>query len=276
MDQITAGGFVPPRFQIWPRDSFRVVDWNIDRGTHLDSILEFLKSCKADLIFLQEVDLNAKRTRHLDIAQEIARALQLNFVFGREFEELTQGSRKSPAYQGQATLSPWPIRNARVIRFQRQTNFWEPHWYLPRMEPFQERRGGRIALVAEVEISGHTVTTYNLHLESKEDDGLRVAQLNQAVTDFASCRNKWPAVLAGDLNLNAGEGRAAAVLHDAGFQDAVGLPNVRTRPARGMFDEGRYIDWIFCAGNVRSRDGQVHSRIRASDHFPVSFTLAFA
>src|SRR5215467_8846629 len=173
MDEVTSGGFVPPRFQLWPRDSFRVVDWNIDRGTHLPSIVDFLRDCKADLIFLQEVDLNAKRTHHLDIAREIARTLQLNFVFGTEFQELTQGSQQSPAYQGQATLSPWPIKNARLIRFRRQTNFWRPHWYLPHIEPFQERLGGRIALVANIELGGQTMATYNLHLESKEDDALR-------------------------------------------------------------------------------------------------------
>src|SRR5262249_31748484 len=148
------------------RDSFSVLDWNIDRGTQLQAIMEFIKKAKADVILLQEVDLNAKRTHRLDVAREIAQALKLNFVFGKEFEELTQGSHASPAYQGQATLSPWPIKNARLIRFRRQTNFWRPHWYLPPIEPFQERLGGRIALVADIEVSNRTVTTYNLHLES--------------------------------------------------------------------------------------------------------------
>jgi hypothetical protein len=71
----------------------------------------------------------------------------------KEFEELTQGSRRSPAYQGQATLSPWPIKNARLIRFHQQTTFWQPHWYLPPIEPFQERLGGRIALAITTEPS---------------------------------------------------------------------------------------------------------------------------
>src|SRR5215470_8303202 len=110
MDQVTGGGFVPPRFQLWPRDSFRVVDWNIDRGTKLQGILEFIKEAKADVILLQEVDLNAKRTHRLDIAREIARTLQMNFVFAAEFQELTQGSQHSPAYQGQATLSHGPSK----------------------------------------------------------------------------------------------------------------------------------------------------------------------
>lgn len=274
MDQIISGGFVPPRLQLWARDSFRVVDWNIERGTRLESILEFLRKYKADLIFLQEVDLNARRTRRLDVAREIARSLQLNFVFGKEFEELTQGSKGSPAYQGQATLSPWPIKNARLIRFRKQTTFWEPHWYLPRIEPFQERLGGRIALAADVEIPGQTLATYNLHLESKESDALRVSQLGEVLADAFACKRDWLTLIAGDLNLNASEGEAGAALKRAGFRDAVGLPSVRTRPARGLLDPGRSIDWIFLAGELKSGEGQVHSDVRASDHFPVSMVLS--
>ena len=274
MDQIISGGFVPPRLQLWPRESFRVVDWNIERGIRLESILEFLRKYKADLIFLQEVDLNARRTRRLDVAREIARSLQLNFVFGKEFEELTQGSKSSPAYQGQATLSPWPIKNARLIRFRKQTTFWEPHWYLPRIEPFQERLGGRIALTADVEIPGRTLATYNLHLESKESDALRVSQLSEVLTDAGGRTSDRVRLIAGDLNLNASEGEAGAALKQAGFRDAVGLPSIRTRPARGLLDQGRSIDWIFLAGELKSSEGQVHNDVRASDHLPVSFMLS--
>ncbi len=275
MDQILSGSFAPLRFQLWPRDSFRVVDWNIDRGTQLQGILDFIKEAKADVILLQEVDLNAKRTHRLDIAREIARTLQLNFVFATEFQELTQGSQHSPAYQGQATISPWPIKNARLIRFRRQTNFWRPHWYLPHIEPFQERLGGRIALVATIELGGQTMATYNLHLESKEDDALRVSQLNEVLTDAGSAPKNTATLIAGDLNLDAAEGEAATALDRAGFRDGVGLPDVRTRPGRGMFDEGRSIDWIFVSDGLNGRNGRIHRNVRASDHFPVSFEVSF-
>jgi hypothetical protein len=80
----------------------------------------------------------------LNIAEEIARKLEMNYVLGREFEELVQGSNGSPAYHGQATLSKWPISNPRLIRFSRQSHFWQPHWFLPNIEPFEERLGGRM------------------------------------------------------------------------------------------------------------------------------------
>jgi hypothetical protein len=69
----------------------------------------------------------------------------MNYAFGREFEELSQGSSGSPAYHGQATLSRWPLSNARLIRFREQSHFWRPRWYLPRSQPFYQHLGGRIA-----------------------------------------------------------------------------------------------------------------------------------
>src|SRR5246500_3194645 len=109
MTDILAGNFSPWRWQCAPTRTIRVVNWNIDRGLRLAEITKFLASQRADLLTLQEVDLNAKRTHGLNVAEELARKLGMNYVFGREFEELTQGSRNSPAYHGQATLSRWRL-----------------------------------------------------------------------------------------------------------------------------------------------------------------------
>lgn len=152
MDDILAGTFATSRCQLWRPQSTRVVNWNIDRGLHLPAITEFLASQQADVLILQEVDVNAKRTHLLNVAKKLARTLRMNHVFGREFEQLSQESRTSPAYQGQATLSRWPLRNAGVIRFRCQSGFWRPRWFLPRTDPFQQRLGGRIALATEVDL----------------------------------------------------------------------------------------------------------------------------
>jgi hypothetical protein len=96
------------------------------------------------------VELNARRTRFRNVAEDIARKLGMNYVFAREFEELTQGARTSLAYHGQATLSRWRFKNPRLIRFRCQSGFWRPRWFLPNTDLFQERLGGRIALVTEL------------------------------------------------------------------------------------------------------------------------------
>ena len=126
MQEIENGNFAVPRWLFFPPDSIRIVNWNIDRGLRLSRGIEFLAGAKADIILLQEADLNARRTHHINVAKEIAHTLEMNYVFGREFQELTQGSKTSPAYHGQATLSRWPLSNCRIIRFQRQSHFWHP------------------------------------------------------------------------------------------------------------------------------------------------------
>ncbi len=116
MPEIVTGSFAPFKWLRWPPNSLRIVDWNIDRGLQLQGVIDFLGATNADILILQEVDLNARRTHRLNIAEEIARKLEMNYVFGREFEELVQGSNGSPAYHGQATLSKWPISNPRRPR----------------------------------------------------------------------------------------------------------------------------------------------------------------
>jgi endonuclease/exonuclease/phosphatase family metal-dependent hydrolase len=271
--EIIAENFAPSQWLSWPRNSIRVVDWNIDRGLKLPSIIEFLGDANADILVLQEVDINARRTHRLNIAHEIARRLRLNYVFGREFVELTQGSKASPAFHGQATLSRWKITNPRVIHFRQQSNFWKPHWFLPKMEPFQERLGGRIALAAEMDIAGVALTSYNLHLESRGGDDLRIAQLEDVLRDAAACGPRQLIILAGDLNLNASKHGVEGLLASAGFDDAVPTAHVPTTPPRHVLDSGRHIDWAFVKGSMRISGGHVHRSVKASDHYPISFNF---
>ena len=271
MQEILTGKFAPLPLVLCP-PTLRIVDWNINKGQQLQGITDFLASADADILILQEVDVNARRTHRLNIAEEIARTLGMNYVFGREFEELVQGSKNSPAYHGQATLSKWPILNPRLIHFSKQSNFWQPHWFLPKIEPFQERLGGRIALVAEINVAGRKLVTYNLHLESRGTDALRISQLEELLADATCCDADRPVVVAGDLNLDASREAVAFAVAKAGFQDAVTAPHTPTTPARGLFG-GRQIDWAFVRGPVRACSGQVHCRVKASDHYPISFML---
>ena len=271
--EIIAENFAPPRWLSWPRDPIRVVDWNIDRGLQLRSIIDFLGDTNADVFILQEVDINARRTHHLNIAQEIARKLRLNYVFGREFVELTQGSKTSPAYHGQATLSSWKISKPRIIHFQRQSDFWKPRWFKPTLPTFQERLGGRIALVSEIIIQGVSMICYNLHLESRSNDELRLAQLNEVLQNTGIYDSTRLVVVAGDLNLNASTSPIADALARAGFQDVVPTSRVPTTPARHLLEAGRHIDWAFVRGPVQADAGKVHRSVRGSDHYPISFEL---
>ena len=274
MQEIVTGNFAPFKWVLWPPRFLRIVDWNIDRGQQLQGVIEFLASTNADILILQEVDFNARRTHRLNIAQEIARKLEMDYVFGCEFQELVQGSKSSPAYHGQATLSRWPISKPRLIRFSKQSHFWQPHWFMPRIEPFQERLGGRIALVAQINVAGSKVVIYNLHLESRGNDALRISQLDEVLSDATGGDPDCPIIIAGDLNLDASREPVALALANARFQDALAYSrSTPTTPAHGLFEGRRRIDWAFVRGPLRASSGYVHGSVNASDHYPISFML---
>ena len=275
MKNILAGGFARWQWQFWPVQTIRVVNWNIDRGLRLPEIAAFLESQQADLLTLQEVDLNARRTGRRNVAEELARRLGMNYIFGREFEELTQGSRTSPAYHGQATLSRWGLKNPRVIQFRAQSEFWRPRWFLPRTAPFQERLGGRIALATDVDVPGRAITVYNLHLESRGDERLRVSQLTEALDDAAIYAPQRPAVIAGDLNFDISARDIAAFIERKDFRNVFQGSRCPTRPAHTFFGNPRSIDWALVSGSVSTARRRVHTTVNASDHYPLSFTLEF-
>lgn len=275
LEEIESGSFASLDQVLAPASSIHVVVWNIERGQRVEHVIEFLQQQNPDVVLLQETDLNARRTHHRDIAREIAKKLKMNYVFGREFEELTQGSSTSPAYHGQATLSRFPLSNPRLIRFSEQSNFWHPRWYLPRMEMLQERLGGRMALACDVEVSGRRLVAYNLHLESRGSERLRGAQLLQVLNDSQRYGSEVPLIVAGDMNFDVSRGRASERILAADFHNAFAEgPPAATAP-RSFLHHGHPIDWILTRGPVQDTDARVHRSIDASDHFPLSLTIAF-
>ena len=276
LQEIETGSFAPSRWLLSPPSALRMVNWNINRGMKLQGIVEFLATADADLILLQEADLNARRTHRLNIAREIAKSLKMNYAFAREFQELTQGSAASPAFHGQATLSRWPLLNPRIIRFQRQSRFWDPHWFLPEIEPFQERIGGRLALVSEIQIAEQALISCNLHLESRGNDELRCSQLRETFDDVGRYRFDVPVVLAGDLNLEVTGTPALDLFASARFVDAFQNGHSATTPTHSVFQRPKVIDWVFSRGPIHPISSRVHSSISASDHYPLSVVLSFA
>ena len=271
MDEVICGRFATDQVP-WSRDYIRVISWNIERGLQFSGILAFLRSAEADLILLQEVDLNTRRTQHRDVANDLAQALRLNYVFATQFHELPEGSRASPAYQGLATLSPWTLAHARVLRFQHQSEFWKPRWYIPNLPLFQRRLGGRIGLICDMSVPGKRLVTYNLHLESKGNNVLRLAQLNETLAD-ATKNTASAVILGGDFNIESGNSEAASAIHAAGLRDATHISNLPTTVAR-RFHPPKSIDRIYVSGAAPS-EGRVHTCVTASDHNPVSAVLRF-
>ena len=210
MEQLETGSFLSAADSCALGPAIRVISWNINRGQQLDGVLEFLRRTPADLILLQETDVNARRTHCRNIAREIAQALRMDYVFGCEFQELTQGNHSSPAYHGQATLSRLPLLESRILRFRRQSGFWRPRWYIPKIHLFQRRVGARMALVSHIPWLEAQLILYNVHLESRGTDVLRCSQLAEILQDMQRYESAVPIIVAGDFNFDLSQQPAAS------------------------------------------------------------------
>ena len=267
LDRIWRGDFTTPR----PLSQIHVVDWNIDRGTGLSAINAALEREKPDLCLLQEVDLDTRRTKDRNVAEEIAKTLKLNYVFAAEFQELNQGTEEQPSFQGDAILTRLPIRNVRVLRFKYQSSFWKPHAWVPDWPIFQRRLGGRIALIAELQLSnGGMLVVYNAHLESRSFGAIQTHQLEEILEDTRRYPQGTAIIIAGDLNTKYNPHTFLKKLEGAGFTNAFGERTPRTH----IFVCA--LDWLTVRGPVRVEDAIVRRGVGASDHFPISADLAAA
>jgi endonuclease/exonuclease/phosphatase family metal-dependent hydrolase len=222
-----------------------------------DRVRDVLVGLDADVYVLQEVDWQCRRSGDRSIARDLADALNLNWVFAGEFQEIGEGQQGRPALTGQAILSRYPIDEVSVLRFERQAAL---RWNL---DPFQPRRGGRIALRARM----GGVVVYNAHIESARDDRFRARQVDEILADYVrKPDSSAPLILAGDLNTGPAQ-RSPVVqsIVSAGLADALGdASESRKTSVRHTYP----LDWIFVK-RLHTGAGDVSDHGKASDHYPL-------
>lgn len=274
LNRVLLGSFNLGTSQEYNGSDLILVSWNIERGAQQTEIVKaFQGPLCADLYVLQEVDLFTRRAGFGNVAEEMARSLGLNYAFAPDFEELAQGRPGQPAFHGQAVLSRFPISKARILRFRHQLHNWGPWWKdsLPRWAWLQPRRGGRMALVTEIEMGEQALVIYNIHLESQTDDAGRGLQIQEILEDIEqNYGTDIPVIVAGDLNTP--EGMDSPVLQGltaSGLQDALQNHDGSVQTKVGS---NRREDWILMR-NLDFSDGQV-GRVNLSDHYPL--TVCFA
>lgn len=245
--------------------AFDALSWNIERGENLPGVARFLQERKPALALLQEVDLDASRSGRVAVADVLASRLGAHSLFAPEFEELGQGSGGRPAWHGQAVLTRLPVASARMLRFGAQSGFWRPRWYLPNWSVMQRRRGGRNTLALELGTGGRRLAVYNVHLESRGPETLRLRQMEEVIADLGRHPADTPLLVAGDLNTREDDSPVVRALLDAGFRTAAG-GEVTTR-------RGAALDWVFVRGPVEAEGAVVHRDEGASDHYPITFRL---
>src|SRR5262245_31365728 len=150
------------------RSFLRVVEWNIERGSRLQGIIDVLNSHEvlrfADLLLLNELDDGMVRSGNLNVPFELSQALEAHAVFGVEYLELTKGTAhemalpgdNSRALHGNAILTRHGFSNPEIVQLPRcENNF----------EGTERRIGGRIGIFLNIDIAGTTLTVANTHLD---------------------------------------------------------------------------------------------------------------
>ena len=203
-------------------DTVRIVSWNINRGQRLNEVIEFLSATAADLILLQEADWNARRTHCRNVAREIAQALAMNYVFGCEFEELTQRQQREAclSWAGDAlSVSPFKLAHPQVlssVEFLASAMVHPAHKTLP--EKDWRKNGTHQAASISLD---RNLMVYNVHLESRGNDGLRCSQLAEILGDVSQHASDTQIVIAGDFNADLRREPAASAIGKIRAQQSI-------------------------------------------------------
>ena len=175
--------------------------FNMERGVCLEELGDFLETCPAvrpfDVILANELDDGCVRSGGKDTTLELAKRLGMNAALGLEFIELVNGE-DSKGFHGNAIFSRWPIKRAKAVRLPEQYN-----WYFDR----QRRIGGRLAVLAELDVAGTPVGVGAIHLENRTHGPGRRAQLSAVLAEAEAMFPGMPVILGGDLNTNTFDGR---------------------------------------------------------------------
>jgi endonuclease/exonuclease/phosphatase family metal-dependent hydrolase len=182
------------------RSRYRIVAWNIERGTQFEAQLEtfrshpYLKSC--DVLLLTEADAGMARSGNRMVAELLARELGMAQVFAPCYIALGKGSgverdvegANTIGLHGNAILSRYPIRDIRVIPLSNGVD---------KMAHREQRLGRQAAVAARIDFPNLSLQAVSVHLDAQSTQRHRQEQM-RCVLDAAG--GTEPTILGGDWN----------------------------------------------------------------------------
>ena len=183
-----------------PKDRYRVVAWNLERGIELEGQLEALKSHEylqgTDLFLLTETDVGMARSGNRDVARELAKELELHYAFAPCYLNLAKGSgveyevdgENRLGLHGNAILSRYPLEAARSIQLQNGKD---------KMAGREKRLGNQAALAVEVRFPNRPLTAIAVHLDAQSRQAHRRDQMRVIID---AVQGEGAAIIGGDWN----------------------------------------------------------------------------
>lgn len=229
-------------------ETFRVMTFNIHHAVGLDEkldlqrIADLIKSEKADLVALQEVDKGIERSNKLDLGAALGRMTGMSCVFSNNYSY-------SGGEYGNAILSRFKV----VSR---------DHRLIPKTDT-PEQRGW---LKAVVEVHGRKLAFWNTHIDHRRDDAERL----QGVEKFVAWKKEepLPVIFCGDFNDTPGSRTHRKLkVHFDDTWEKVGQGPGHTVPVTGPT---RRIDYIWVSHGAEIEPIRAWVPVTdASDHLPV-------
>ena len=239
----------------------RVLVFNIHAGKdaagapNLDGVAQLIRSTRADVVLLQEVDRGTTRSGKVDQLQVLGERTGYATVFGRSLDY-------DGGEYGIAALS--------------RGGFYFKDTTPLRVEPAQMRAGGsrepRVALLVVPRTRIGSMQLVNTHLDASRDDTHRL-QESQMLLNVVRSRlsPETPVLLGGDLNSEP-QSEVLARLRGAGLRDAwteCGAGDGLTFPAHAPV---KRIDYLLLSVGLGCTDARV-IETNISDHRPLLVTV---
>ena len=168
----------------------------------------------------------------------------------------------------------YPFPNRAFFDSEGNRAFGAPAGTFQTIPRFQRRLGARMALVSHISWLETQLIVYNVHLESRGDDALRCSQLAEILQDAQRYESAVPIIVAGDFNFDLSKPPAASLLAVSPLDSPFQSGSVRPTTTRSRLGRARTIDWILTRGPLTCVGAELHDSVLASDHYPVSLTLA--
>ncbi len=191
---------------------YRAVAWNIERGMCLPEILHFLKNhpvlSKADILLITEADLGMARSGNHHVTRIIAEELKMNYFFAPSYINLAKGCGIENEFDGEnelgihgnAILSRYPIQHPRLVSLP------NPH---DKMKGREKRLGNQRALLATVNLGGHSLRVGCVHVNVRSTQKQRKEEIERIIRAIRE-EGELPALVGGDWNTSTYDSHSAA------------------------------------------------------------------
>ena len=222
------------------------------REVDIEKIPQEIDSLKAaDVWILNEVDWGVKRTQYREVVRELGETLNMNWAYGVEFleidskqlgtdtfdygedeqtrqrlvENLKVDKDRLRALHGNAVLSRYPIRSARLVPFSTGYDWYKENKIRPLEKGKRKagvligedllrevRRGGRTTLFVDLDVleaPGQRVTIGSTHLENRAKPKIRRKQMEELLRQIHNIRH--PVIIGGDLNTTGSDSTPTSV-----------------------------------------------------------------